>query len=89
MTPLPLFFVPHAEISFRKSDLQMWEPEFKVPHDIRGGLLCRFRNYPLVIVRIIALRYGKTECFIDPNLKQFSLDGEIRLDADEKLILKT
>ena len=32
---------------------------------------------------------GAIECFTDPNLKEFSLDGEIQLAAHEQLILKT
>ena len=32
---------------------------------------------------------GTIECFTDPKLKEFSLDGEVQLAADEQLILKT
>ena len=32
---------------------------------------------------------GEIEYFTDPNLKEFSLDGEIQLATNEQLILKT
>lgn len=32
---------------------------------------------------------GSIECYIDPNLKKVSLDGDIQLAANEKVVLKT
>ena len=82
-------FVRHGEISYRQEDLQIWDPEFQVPDDIQGKLLYRFRNKPLVGIRVIKLSNGSTECYVDHNLKQFTLDEEIQLDTGKKLLLKT
>ena len=82
-------FVRHGEISYRQEDLQIWDPEFQVPDDIQGRLLDKFRNKPLVGIRVIKLSDGSTECYVDQNLKQFTLDEEIQLDTGKKLLLKT
>ena len=82
-------FVRHGEISYRQEDLQIWDPEFQVPDDIQGRLLYKFRNKPLVGIRVIKLSNGSTECYVDQNLKQFTSDEEIQLDTGKKLLLKT
>ena len=82
-------FVRHGKISYRQEDLQIWDPEFQVPDDIQGRLLDKFRNKPLVGIRVIKLSDGSTECYVDQNLKQFTLDEEIQLDTGKKLLLKT
>ena len=82
-------FVRHGEISYRQEDLQIWDPEFQVPDDIQEKLLYRFRNKPLVGIRVIKLSNGSTVCYVDHNLKQFTLDEEIQLDTGKKLLLKT
>ena len=82
-------FVRHGVISYRQEDLQIWDPEFQVPDDIQGRLLDKFRNKPLVGIRVIKLSDGSTKCYVDQNLKQFTFDGEIQLDTGKKLLLKT
>ena len=74
---------------YQIGDLQIWDPEFKVPDDIQERLLKKLRNTPLIGVIVIKHSDGEIECFTDPKLKEFSLDGEIQLAADEQLILKT
>ena len=74
---------------YQIGDLQIWDPEFKVPDDIQKRLLKKLRNTPLIGVIVIKHSDGEIECFTDPKLKEFSLDGEIQLAADEQLILKT
>ena len=82
-------FVRHGEISYRQEDLQIWDPEFQVPSEIQERLFHSFWNKPLVGVRVIKLSNGSTECHVDHNLKQFTLDEEIQLDTGKKLLLKT
>ena len=82
-------FVRRGEISYQKEDLQIWDPEFQVPSDIQERLFHSFWNKPPVGVRVIKLSNGSTECHVDHNLKQFTLDEEIQLDTGKKLILKT
>ena len=82
-------FVRYGEISYRQDDLQIWDPEFQVPDDIQGRLLDKFRNKPLVGIRVIKLSDGSTKCYVDQNLKQFTFDGEIQLDTGKKILLKT
>ena len=74
---------------YQIGDLQIWDPEFKVPAHIQEKLLENLRNTPLIGVLVIKHSDGTIECFTDPNLKEFSLDGEIQLAADEQLIMKT
>ena len=82
-------FVRRGEISYRQEDLQIWDPEFQVPGDIQERLFHSFWNKPPVGVRVIKLSNGSTECHVDHNLKQFTLDEEIQLDTGKKLLLKT
>ena len=82
-------FVRYGKVPDRIGDLQIWDPEFKVPDDIQERLLENLRNTPLIGLIVIKHSDGTIECFTDPNLKEFSLDGEIQLAADEQLILKT
>ena len=82
-------FVRHGEISYRQEDLQIWDPEFQVPSEIQERLFHSFWNKPRVGVRVIKLSNGSTECHVDQNLKQFTLDGETQLDTGKKLLLKT
>ena len=70
-------------------DLQIWDPEFKVPDDIQDRLLKKHLKTPLIGVIVIKHSNGEIEYFTDPNLKEFSLDGEIQLATNEQLILKT
>ena len=82
-------FVRRGEISYQKEDLQIGDPEFQVPSDIQERLFHSFWNKPPVGVRVIKLSNGSTECYVDHNLKQFTLDEEIQLDTGKKLLLKT
>ena len=82
-------FVRYGKVPDRIGDLQIWDPEFKVPDYIQERLLENLRNTPLIGLIVIKHSDGTIECFTDPNLKEFSLDGEIQLAADEQLIMKT
>ncbi|CAH3119290.1 unnamed protein product, partial [Pocillopora meandrina] len=82
-------FVRRGEISYQKEDHQIGDPEFQVPSDIQERLFHSFWNKPPVGVRVIKLSNGSTECYVDHNLKQFTLDEEIQLDTGKKLLLKT
>ena len=82
-------FVCHGEISDREEHVQIWDPEFQVPDDIKARLLDGFRNEPLVGIRIIKFSNGSTEFYVDQNLKQFTLGRDIQLDTGKKLLLKT
>ena len=81
-------FVRHGEISYRQEDLQIWDPEFQVPDDIQERLFRSFRNKPLVGIRVIKLSDRSTACYVDHNLKQFTLDEEIQLDTGKKAFIK-
>ena len=74
---------------YQIGDLQIWDPEFKIPAHIQEKPLENLRNTPLIGLIVIKHSDGTIECFTDPNLKEFSLDGEIQLAADEQLIMKT
>ena len=74
---------------YQMGDLQIWNPEFKVPADIQEELLHKHRKTPLIGLLIIKHSDGTIKYSPVPNLKEFSLDGEIQLAADEQLILKT
>ena len=82
-------FVCHGEISYREEHVQIWDPKFQVPDNIKARLLDGFRNEPLVGIRIIKFSNGSTEFYVDQNLKQFTLGRDIQLDTGKKLLLKT
>ena len=82
-------FVRYGKVPDQIGDLQIWDPEFKVPDDIQERLLKKLRNTPLIGLIVIKHGDGEIECYTDPNLKELSLDGEIQLADDEQLILKT
>ena len=82
-------FVRYGKVPDQIGDLQIWDPEFKVPDDIQERLLENLRNTPLIGLIVIKHSDGTIECFTDPNLKELSLDGEIQLASDEQLIMKT
>ena len=82
-------FVRYGEISCRKGDLQIWDPEFQVPDHILKTLHRNLRNIPLIGVLVIKHSDGRINYYGVPNLEEFSLDGEIELAAHEQLILKT
>ena len=79
----------YGKISDKLGDLQVWDPEYKIPGDIQEKLLQMYRNSPVTGVRIIRYSDGRTECRLHRNIKPLSLDREITLAADEKLVLKT
>ncbi|CAH3119328.1 unnamed protein product [Pocillopora meandrina] len=82
-------FARYGKVPDQIGDLQIWDPEFKVPDDIQERLLKKLRNTPLIGMIVIKRSDGEIECYTDPNLKELSLDGEIQLAADEQLVLKT
>ena len=82
-------FVRYGKVPDQIGDLQIWDPEFKVPDDIQERLLKKLRNTPLIGLIVIKHGDDEIECYTDPNLKELSLDGEIQLADDEQLILKT
>ena len=82
-------FASYGKVPDQIGNLQIWDPEFKVPDDIQERLLKKLRNTPLIGVIVVKHSDGEIECYTDPNLKELSLDGEIQLAADEQLILKT
>ncbi|XP_022804645.1 uncharacterized protein LOC111341875 [Stylophora pistillata] len=82
-------FARYGKAPDRIGDLQIWDPGFKVPDDIQERLLKKHRNTPLIGVIVMKHSDGSIECCTDPNLKELSLDGEVQLAADEKLVFKT
>lgn len=82
-------FVRHGQISYEKEDLQIWDPEVQVPDEIQRRLLEECSHIPLRGVRIMKLSNRPAWYRVDPNLKPVALDGEIQLNTEEKLVLKT
>ena len=83
------FSVESPPVVLLRGFAQIWDPEFKVPADIQEELLHKHRKTPLIGLLIIKHSDGTIKYSPVPNLKDFSLDGEIQLAADEQLILKT
>ena len=82
-------FARNGKVPDQIGDLQIWDPEFKVPAYLQEKLLHEHRKTPLIGLLIIKHRDGTIKYSPVPNLKEFSLNGEIQLAADEQLILKT
>lgn len=80
-------FVRRGKISRLPDDLQVEDPDFTVPYDIERSLSDKYARCLSIGVRIIKFRDGQLRCCLDPNLKQFKLDGEVNLNG--QLVLKT
>ena len=70
-------------------DLQVGDPEFKIPDDIQDKLLTKHCKTPETGVRLIRYSDGTLECHSYQNFKKFSLDDDIKLAKEEFLVLKT
>ena len=64
---------------YQIGDLQIWDPEFKIPAHIQEKLLENLRNTPLIGVLVIKHSDGTIECFTDPNLKNYRWTGKYSL----------
>ena len=82
-------FARYGKVPDQTSDLQIWDPKFKVPADIQEELLRKHCKTPLIGLLIIMHSDGTINHSTVPNLKESSLVGEIQLAAHEQLILKT
>ena len=82
-------FARYGKVPDQTSDLQIWDPKFKVPADIQEELLRKHCKTPLIGLLIIMHSDGTINHSTVPNLKESSLVGEIQLAANEQLILKT
>ena len=79
----------YGRISYQLGDLQVWDPEFKIPDDIQDKLLTKHCHTPETGVRIIRYSDGTLECHNYQNFKKFFLDKDIKLAKDEFLLMKT
>ena len=79
----------YGKISNKLGDLQVWDPEFKIPDDIQDKLLTKHCDTPETGVRIIRYSDGTLECHNYQNFKKFFLNEDIKLAKDEFLLMKT
>ena len=79
----------YGRISNQLGDLQVWDPEFKIPDDIQDKLLTKHCDTPETGVRIIRYSDGTLECHNYQNFKKFFLNEDIKLAKDEFLVMKT
>ena len=79
----------YGRISYQSGDLQVWDPEFKIPDDIQDKLLTKHCDTPETGVRIIRYSDGRLECHNYQNFKKFFLNEDIKLAKDEFLLMKT
>ena len=79
----------YGKVSYQLGDLQVWDPEFKIPDDIQDLLLTKHCLTPETGVRIIRNSDGTLECHSYQNFEKFFLDEDIKLAKDEFLIMKT
>ena len=79
----------YGRISYQSGDLQVWDPEFKIPDDIQDKLLTKHCDTPETGVRIIRYSGGRLECHSYQNFKKFFLNEDIKLAKDEFLLMKT
>ena len=79
----------YGRISNQLGDLQVWDPEFKIPDDIQDKLLTKHCHTPETGVRIIRYSDGTLECHNYQNFKKFFLNEDIKLAKDEFLLMKT
>ena len=79
----------YGRISKQLGELQVWDPEFKIPGDIQDKLLTKHCDTPETGVRIIRYSDGTLECHNYQNFKKFFLNEDIKLAKDEFLVMKT
>ena len=79
----------YGRISKQLGELQVWDPEFKIPDDIQDKLLTKHCDTPETGVRIIRYSDGTLECHNYQNFKKFFLNEDIKLAKDEFLVMKT
>ena len=79
----------YGKVSYQLGDLQVWDPEFKIPDDIQDKLLTKHCHTPETGVRIVMYSDGTLECHNYQNLTKFFLDEDIELAKDEFLVMKT
>ena len=79
----------YGRISNQLGELQVWDPEFKIPDDIQDKLLTKHCDTPETGVRIIRYSDGTLECHNYQNFKKFFLNEDIKLAKDEFLLMKT
>ena len=82
-------FARYGKVPDQTSDLQIWDPKFKVPADIQEDMLHKHCKTPLIGLLIIMHSDGTINHSTVPNLKESSLNGEIQPAVNEQLILKT
>ena len=76
-------------MSNQSGDIQVWDPEFKIPDDIWERLLTKHCHTPEIGVKIIRYNDGTPECRNYQDFKNFLLDDDIELAKDEFLVLRT
>ena len=79
----------YGRISNQLGDLQVWDPEFKIPDDIQDKLLTKHCHTPETGVRIIRYSDGTLECHDYQDFTKFFLNDDIELAKDEFLLIKT
>ena len=79
----------YGKISNQLGDLQVWDPEFKIPEDIQERLITKHRHTHDIGVGIIRNIDGTLECHDHQDFKRFFLDDDVELAKDEFLVLKT
>ena len=79
----------YGKISNKLGDLQVWDPEFKIPDDIQNELYTKHCHTPATGLRIVRHSDGTLESHDYQNFKTFFLDDNIRLGKDEFLFMKT
>ena len=79
----------YGKISYQLGDLQVWDPEFKIPDDIQDKLLTKHCHTPETGVRIIRYSDGTLECHDYQDFTKFFLNDDIELTKDEFLLMKT
>ena len=79
----------YGKISNQLGDLQVWDPEFKIPEDIQERLITKHRHTHDIGVGIIRNMDGTLECHDHQDFKRFFLYDDVELAKDEFLVLKT
>ena len=79
----------YGRISNQLGDLQVWDPEFKIPNDVQERLFKKHRHTPDIGVRLIRHSEGTLECHCHQDFKRFFLDDDVELAKDEFLLMKT
>ena len=78
-----------GNISYDKSDTEIFLPGFQVPDWIKSDLREKYFNIPEAIVKTTYEKSGQLDCSVNTNSKAIKKEKSLNLEGNETVMLKT